>query len=185
MTAKGRQNSQTLHKKELATSFHINRSSCLGSLKRWKGRLRICRIIVPCDIIFNTPIVLALFRKTALIIQLIYELTHNAIVIFSQWKESHEPTIEDVYHKRHNEMCTFDIVDTFGSGYHSHPVQGDIFLLVYDVSSLPSFHRVQDLREQIREIKGSSSPVLLVGNKCDEVEGRVVPCDKRALEQTI
>jgi len=54
---------------------------------------------------------------------------------------------------------------------------GDGFLLVFSITSLSSLAELEDLREQIMNIKGRTKahvPIVLVGNKCDLEEDRHV-----------
>ncbi|KAK0888825.1 Ras-related protein rsr1 [Friedmanniomyces endolithicus] len=50
------------------------------------------------------------------------------------------------------------------------------FLLVFSITSLSSLHELAELREQIVQIKGGDPnvPIVLVGNKSDLEEDRVV-----------
>jgi len=54
--------------------------------------------------------------------------------------------------------------------------QGDGFLLVFSIANMNSFYELSDLREQIIRIKDDDDiPMVVVGNKCDMEEERVVP----------
>jgi Ras-related protein Rap-1B len=54
--------------------------------------------------------------------------------------------------------------------------QGDGFLLVFSIANMNSFYELSELREQIIRVKGDDDvPMVLVGNKCDMEENRVVP----------
>ena len=53
--------------------------------------------------------------------------------------------------------------------------QGDGFLLVFSIANLNSFYELAELREQIIRIKDDDDiPMVVVGNKCDMEEDRVV-----------
>ena len=53
--------------------------------------------------------------------------------------------------------------------------QGDGFLLVFSIANMNSFYELSALREQIIRIKDDDDiPIVVVGNKCDLEEDRVV-----------
>lgn len=52
---------------------------------------------------------------------------------------------------------------------------GQGFVLVYSITAQSTFNDLQDLREQILRVKDTDDvPMVLVGNKCDLEEERVV-----------
>ncbi|XP_018427246.1 PREDICTED: ras-related protein Rab-3D [Nanorana parkeri] len=51
------------------------------------------------------------------------------------------------------------------------------FLLMYDISNLESFNAVQDWATQIKTYSWDNAQVLLVGNKCDLEDERVIPAE--------
>ena len=54
--------------------------------------------------------------------------------------------------------------------------QGQGFLLVFSISNENSFYELDELREQIIRIKDDDDvPLVVVGNKCDMEEDRVIP----------
>jgi Ras-related protein Rap-1B len=54
--------------------------------------------------------------------------------------------------------------------------QGQGFLLVFSIANKNSFHELSELREQIIRIKDDDDvPLVVVGNKCDMEEDRMVP----------
>lgn len=74
------------------------------------------------------------------------------------------------------QVCTLQITDTTGS--HQFPAmqrlsisKGHAFILVYSISSRQSLEELKPIRDEIVEMKGDveSIPVMLVGNKCDDV----------------
>ncbi len=71
------------------------------------------------------------------------------------------------------EACLLDIMDTAGQEEYSalrdqYMKSGEGFLLVYSVTSKPSFEAVNKLRTAIiRSKEINDIPILLVGNKCD------------------
>jgi GTPase SAR1 family protein len=79
--------------------------------------------------------------------------------------ETYDPTIEDSYRKQvvvDGQTCMLEVLDTAGqeeyTGLREQWIRdGDAFLLVYSVSSRPSFTRVQRFHNQIIRVKGSSA----------------------------
>ncbi|XP_059996064.1 thioredoxin domain-containing protein 12 isoform X1 [Lagenorhynchus albirostris] len=55
------------------------------------------------------------------------------------------------------------------------------FILMYDVTNEESFNAVQDWATQIKTYSWDNAQVILVGNKCDMEEERVVPTEKGRL----
>ncbi|KAI9565391.1 hypothetical protein GHT06_009183 [Daphnia sinensis] len=109
--------------------------------------------------------------------------------------ESYVPTVEDFYCQNvefvsytldgqlilcnKNSVCNLQIVDTAGS--YSFPAmqrlniaKGRAFIMVYSVTSRQTLEQLESTWQTIREIKGSldNVPLMLVGNKCDEMEAR-------------
>ena len=111
--------------------------------------------------------------KTALILQF----------VSSHFEEKYDPTIEDFFRKDINvdgSRSVLEIIDTagteqFASMRNNYIQHGEGFLLVYSIATRQSFIDVQQLRESIVKVKGEmSSPILMVGNKCDLEEKRSV-----------
>lgn len=80
-------------------------------------------------------------------------------------------------------ICTLQITDTTGS--HQFPAmqrlnisKGHAFILVYAVTSSQSLEELRPIFEVIKEVKAGEDlegiPIMLVGNKCDEMEAREV-----------
>lgn len=58
---------------------------------------------------------------------------------------------------------------------------GQGFVLVYSITAQSTFNDLQDLREQILRVKDTDDvPMVLVGNKCDLEDERVVGKDQGA-----
>lgn len=98
--------------------------------------------------------------------------------------ESYDPTIEDSYRKQidvDGRQVMLEIMDTAGTEqftsmreFYMRDAHG--FLLVFSITSMSSLQELAELREQIVQIKGGdpSVPIVLVGNKCDLEDDRVV-----------
>ena len=63
---------------------------------------------------------------------------------------------------------------------------GQGFVLVYSITAQSTFNDLQDLREQILRVKDTHDvPMVLVGNKCDLEDERVVGKDQGKLSESI
>lgn len=99
--------------------------------------------------------------------------------------EKYDPTIEDFYRKEidvDNSPAVLEILDTAGTEQFAsmrdlYIKNGQGFMLVYSVINAQTFIDVQPLRDQIFRVKGAgtSTPIVLVGNKCDMEAERAVP----------
>ena len=101
--------------------------------------------------------------------------------------EKYDPTIEDCYRKQievDGELCILEILDTAGTEQFAsfrdlYMKNGEGFVLVYSITSQSTFDDLQDLREQILRVKDTNDvPMVLVGNKCDLEDERVVGKDQ-------
>lgn len=97
--------------------------------------------------------------------------------------ESYDPTIEDSYRKQievDGRACDLEILDTAGVAQFTamrelYIKSGKGFLLVYSVTDENSLKELLALREQVLRIKDTDNvPMVLVGNKCDLEEDRVL-----------
>ncbi|CAH1783921.1 unnamed protein product [Owenia fusiformis] len=101
--------------------------------------------------------------------------------------EKYDPTIEDSYRKQvevDGNQCMLEILDTAGTEQFTamrdlYMKNGQGFLLVYSITAQSTFNDLHDLREQILRIKDTEDvPMILVGNKCDLEDERVVGKDQ-------
>ena len=73
-----------------------------------------------------------------------------------------------------------EIIDTTGTGQFTamrdcYIENGEEFMLVYSITNAQTFIDLQPLRDEIFRVKsGASSPIMLVGKKCDMEEERSV-----------
>merc|ERR1711935_702182 len=97
--------------------------------------------------------------------------------------EKYDPTIEDSYRKQvevDGAQCMLEILDTAGTeqftamrDLYMKNRQG--FVLVYSITAQSTFGDLEDLHEQIYRVKDTDKvPMVLVGNKCDLEDERVV-----------
>merc|ERR1712012_1081231 len=101
--------------------------------------------------------------------------------------EKYDPTIEDSYRKQvevDGQQCMLEILDTAGTEQFTamrdlYMKNGQGFVLVYSITAQSTFNDLQDLREQILRVKDTDEvPMVLVGNKCDLEDERVVGKDQ-------
>jgi len=101
--------------------------------------------------------------------------------------EKYDPTIEDSYRKVvevDGQQCMLEILDTAGTEQFTamrdlYMKNGQGFLLVYSITAQSTFNDLHDLREQILRVKDTEDvPMILVGNKCDLEDERVVGKDQ-------
>jgi len=97
--------------------------------------------------------------------------------------EKYDPTIEDSYRKQieiDGTQCMLEILDTAGTEQFTamrdlYMKNGQGFVLVYSIIAQSTFNDLGDLREQILRVKDSDDvPTMLVGNKCDLADNRIV-----------
>ncbi|OLL24812.1 Ras-related protein Rap-1b [Neolecta irregularis DAH-3] len=106
--------------------------------------------------------------------------------VSSVWVERYDPTIEDSYRKMveiDGRQCTLEILDTAGTEQFTgirdlYMKNGQGFVLVFSITSQASVRDLQDLHDQILRVKDTDNirdiPLVLVGNKCDLEDDRVV-----------
>mmetsp|Transcript_13490 Transcript_13490/g.16097 ORF Transcript_13490/g.16097 Transcript_13490/m.16097 type:complete len:195 (-) Transcript_13490:248-832(-) len=104
-------------------------------------------------------------------------------LVTDNFLDEYDPTIEDSYRKQaviDNKVALLDILDTAGQDEFSSMQDqwmrdGKGFLLVYSIADRQSFEKVLELREKILRTKDTSEvPMVVVGNKCDLSDERVV-----------
>ncbi|KAL6079365.1 putative transforming protein Ras-1 [Balamuthia mandrillaris] len=115
--------------------------------------------------------------------------------ISEKFVEEYDPTLEDSYRKHVNisgEECVLDIFDTAGQEDFSavrdqYMRTGDGFLVVFSVTLRSSFDEIPAFHEHILQVKDVDNvPMVLVGNKADLVEERVVTTEEgRALAEKL
>ncbi|CAO3630448.1 unnamed protein product [Mucor hiemalis] len=97
--------------------------------------------------------------------------------------EKYDPTIEDSYRKQvevDGQQCMLEILDTAGTEQFTamrdlYMKNGQGFLLVFSITSTVTLNDLHDLRDQILRVKdGENVPMVLVGNKCDLEDERMV-----------
>jgi len=98
--------------------------------------------------------------------------------------EQYDPTIEDSYRKQvevDGQQCMLEILDTAGTEQFTamrdlYMKNGQGFILVYSIIAQSTFADLTELKAQISRVKDRDDvPMVLVGNKCDLTEQRVIP----------
>jgi len=101
--------------------------------------------------------------------------------------EQYDPTIEDSYRKQvevDNKNVMLEILDTAGTEQFTamrdlYMKNGQGFVLVYSIIAQSTFNDLPDLKEQILRVKDMDSvPLVLVGNKCDLSDQRVISTEQ-------
>eukprot|EP00911_Craspedida_sp_UC1_P002442 UC1_evm1s1820 len=105
--------------------------------------------------------------------------------------EKYDPTIEDSYRKQvevDGTQYSLEILDTAGTEQFTamrdlYMKNGQGFVLVYSVTAQSTFNELGELREQILRVKDAHdapemAPMIVVGNKSDLEDDRVVGKDQ-------
>eukprot|EP01120_Amphizonella_sp_Union-15-10_P009801 TRINITY_DN378_c0_g1_i8.p1 TRINITY_DN378_c0_g1~~TRINITY_DN378_c0_g1_i8.p1 ORF type:complete len:189 (-),score=28.10 TRINITY_DN378_c0_g1_i8:44-610(-) len=101
--------------------------------------------------------------------------------------EKYDPVIEDSYRKLievDNERYMLEILDTAGTEQFTamrdlYMKNGQGFVLAYSIVAQSTFNDLPEMREQILRVKDTDNvPMVLVGNKCDLSDQRVVTTDQ-------
>ncbi len=109
--------------------------------------------------------------------------------VSNHFVEEYDPTIEDSYRKQvviDDESCLLEILDTAGQEEFTalrdqwiRDCEG--FVLIYSITSRPSFEQVSVFKDQVLRVKDKDRiPMMLVGNKCDLEEKREVSTQEGA-----
>jgi len=94
----------------------------------------------------------------------------------------YDPTIEDMYRKIidvDGKIYSLEILDTAGSSFFEimremYIKKGEGFIIVFSLISLVTFDKLEELYGQIQTIREGKVPMVMVGNKCDLKDLRVV-----------
>ncbi|XP_003386097.2 PREDICTED: ras-related protein O-RAL-like [Amphimedon queenslandica] len=138
------------------------------SKRKGKGKLPVHRVIMvgPEGV-----------GKNALTLQFMY----------SEFVENYEPTKADNYRKKatvSGQECQIDILDTAGQEDYAvirdnYFRAGEGFICVFSVTERETFEGMKDFREQVLRVKVDDKvPMILVGNKIDLQDQRVVSFDE-------
>jgi len=107
--------------------------------------------------------------------------------IQNKFVESYNPTIEDSYRKQikvGNLNLVLDILDTAGQEEYTELREvymrgGEGFVIVYSITDKKSFQEVSEFRDRTLRVKDKDKvPMLLIGNKADLEDQRVVSRDE-------
>jgi small GTP-binding protein len=102
--------------------------------------------------------------------------------VHSKFLVRYDPTIEDSYRKQvevDGVACTVDILDTAGQEEYSALLDqfmkdGQGFLLIYSVTSVSSFEKLNELYQKVKRAPYPDLPIIVLANKCDLVDQREV-----------
>jgi GTPase KRas len=102
--------------------------------------------------------------------------------------DDYDPTIEDSYRKQvtiDKEECILQILDTAGQEEFYSAMRDrymrstEAFICVYSITSCATLHALSAYREQFLRVKDVDKvPMILVGNKCDLENARVVSVEE-------
>jgi len=101
--------------------------------------------------------------------------------------EKYDPTIEDSYRKMvevDGSQFMLEILDTAGTEQFTamrdlYMKNGQGFVLAYSIIAQSTFNDIPELRDQIVRVKDTENiPTVLVGNKCDLADQRVITTEQ-------
>jgi GTPase KRas len=112
----------------------------------------------------------------------------NIILQFTDniFDEDYNPVVEEEFKKKikfNDKLYFLNIIETIkGSDEYDRYIlrdkenfYGDGFLLVYDITNKSSFKEIKNLYEGVLRVKDVDKfPMILVGNKCDLEDKRVI-----------
>ncbi|KAJ1743535.1 Ras- protein Rap-1A [Coemansia sp. RSA 989] len=110
------------------------------------------------------------------------------------YTSEYDPTIEDSYRKQtevDGEQCIIEITDTAGQEEYAalqdqHIRSGDCFVIVYSVADETTLSEAEKVANKVLRIKeDESTPMVLVGNKCDLQHRKVTTRDGTNLARYI
>ncbi|CAH0045211.1 unnamed protein product [Clonostachys solani] len=89
--------------------------------------------------------------------------------------ETYDPTDDDNYRKQievDGEPCLVEVLEVASSAEYEAlrslwTREGEVFMIVFSLSSRSSFTRAKNYYQQIQDVKKTTVPLILVGNKCD------------------
>ena len=105
----------------------------------------------------------------------------SVFYVLNKFPEEYDPTLEDVYRKQlivYGRIVELRITDTSGaSDYEAlrpdYMAEGDGFIVVYSTTNIESFTRAEEIVALIK-VHRPGAPVILVGNKNDDIANRQV-----------
>ena len=87
--------------------------------------------------------------------------------------------LKNQWYKISHCLLCFLLQEQFTAMRDLYMKNGQGFVLVYSITAQSTFNDLQDLREQILRVKDTDDvPMVLVGNKCDLEDERVVGKDQ-------
>jgi len=101
--------------------------------------------------------------------------------------EKYDPTIEDSYRKLmevESQQYMLEVLDTAGTEQFTamrdlYMKNGQGFVLVYSIIAQSTFNDLPDMKDQILRVKEVSKvPMVLVGNKCDLNDERIITTEQ-------
>jgi Ras-related protein Ral-A len=107
--------------------------------------------------------------------------------MYGEFVEDYEPTKADSYRKKvviDGQECQIDILDTAGQEDYAairdnYFRSGEGFLCVFSLCDRTSFKDAADFRDQILRVHDNERiPFILIGNKADVLDRRVVTADE-------
>ncbi|KAL9645006.1 hypothetical protein ABK040_004499 [Willaertia magna] len=111
-----------------------------------------------------------------------------------QFKEKYDPTVEDAYTTQKvidNQSVHISILDTAGQEEFqclrdTYMRTGEGFVLVFSLIDFSSYEEIKDIYHQLlrsRDVEDDGIAVVLIGNKCDLKEERVI--DRRVIDDWV